>query len=377
MTTVPAAASVTVTKVAVIDTDIHVNPRSVEELQEYMPNPWRAKDLHKILLSSTVPTTSVVYNAPNEGRRLDAFGPSGPPGSDPEFTAQQLFHEAGVDYAICIPLIERAVAHPDHEAALAATANQWQAETWLSAYNKHERYRGSIKVGRDPRLAVDEIERWAGHPYFVQVMINPVVIGHLGNGAFDPVLATAERHGLPVAMHLPLEHPGQYQLTPYGPQSYFFEVHGVYPLRFAAHLASLIGSGTFERFPNLRVALVECGFAWVIPFLWRLDNQYAALPKQSLHLRRRPSEYVEEHVRFTRQPVEEPRDPRKLAELLRWNDASRLVMFATDYPHWDGDYNPRARFAGVDDGARDRILRTNAIEFYGFPSERAISEYDD
>src|SRR4051812_24261819 len=98
MSATHAEPTKTSTTVSVIDADIHVNPRSAEELQDYMPDPWRTRGLHELLLSRTVPTTSVVYNAPNEGRRLDSFGPSGPPGSDPEFTAQQLFRDAGVDY---------------------------------------------------------------------------------------------------------------------------------------------------------------------------------------------------------------------------------------------------------------------------------------
>jgi predicted TIM-barrel fold metal-dependent hydrolase len=41
-------------------------------------------------------------------------------------------------------------------------------------------------------------------------------------------------------------------------------------------------------------------------------------------------------------------------------------MFATDYPHWDFDAPDRALPSVVSDELRQRIMCTNALEFYGF-----------
>ena len=214
------------------------------------------------------------------------------------------------------------------------------------------------------RLDGDKLRR------LIQIQINPVVGGLLGQPQFRPLLAAAEERGLPIGIHLPLEHPGHYQLGPNGPASYFWEIHGQYPMRFAAMLVSLIYEGVFERFPRLKVALIEGGFAWLLPLLWRLDRQWEVLRTELPHVTRRPSDYVRDHVRFTRQPVEEPADPRHLARVLNLASANRVLMFSTDYPHWDGDYNPKRHFAGVPSDDRNRILFQNAIDFYNLPASR-------
>jgi predicted TIM-barrel fold metal-dependent hydrolase len=43
------------------------------------------------------------------------------------------------------------------------------------------------------------------------------------------------------------------------------------------HVASVIAQGIFERCPNARFVLIECGIAWLPAMLWRLDADYKAL----------------------------------------------------------------------------------------------------
>ena len=54
------------------------------------------------------------------------------------------------------------------------------------------------------------------------------------------------------------------------------------------------------------------------------------------HLKRKPSEYIREHVWWTTQPMEEPERREHLFEMIEWIGWDKL-MFATDYPHWDFD----------------------------------------
>jgi hypothetical protein len=56
--------------------------------------------------------------------------------------------------------------------ALFAGHNAWQVEVWRGGHNWHGRYRAGIKVSRwDIPRAAREVERWAGHPYFVSVQL--------------------------------------------------------------------------------------------------------------------------------------------------------------------------------------------------------------
>jgi uncharacterized protein len=354
-------------RVKIVDTDVHPAPRSFAELRERVPEPWRSRNWSDQVFDAVETPT---YVAPGKAQRRDAHPPSGgPPCSDLAFAERQLFHDAGVDYAILLPLTVRPVPNPEHEAAVCAATNSWLSETWLSAYNGHQRYRGALRVcSGQPDLAVAEIERWAGHPYFVEVMLVPYTRAPFGQAPYHPILAAAARHGLPIVIHVNRA-AGMGLLTPVGFASYFIEHHALYSLLYATHLTSLIFEGVFEKFPALRVVFAEGGFSWIQPLLWRLDNLWLQLRAEVPLVKRRPSEYVRDHVRFTSQPIEEPFDPRHLRHVLEWGDAAHLLMFSTDYPHWDFDDPTRvARQFPVE--MRERVLRDNALELYNLPPAR-------
>jgi predicted TIM-barrel fold metal-dependent hydrolase len=299
----------------------------------------------------------------------------GPPGSDPELLAEQLFEESGVDYAILIPNTAPFRADEEEEMALAAAQNRWLAATWLSRYNDEKRFFGSILVcPRDTAAAVQEIELYGRQPGFVQVLIYLPSAPPLGTRPFWPIYEAAAAHGLPVAIHTN-SRAGMQRLSPVGFPSHYLDQRVTQWLTVGAHLASLIFEGVFERFPALRFVFVESGFLWMLPFVWRLDNHWARLGGEVPSLKHRPSEYVLEHIRMTTQPFEAgPGHDSPLKDFHQMLDrmhAERILMFATDYPHWDGDYKPTEVLQRLEKGMRRRIALTNALDLYGVPASRA------
>jgi len=353
--------------VSLIDCDVHPAPKRDDELLEYMDDPWRS-------WASTIPLMGGrnLLLPPDGGRRLDSYPEQGPPGSDPALMERQLLQEAGVDLAILIPAATRGLGlplNPDHAAACAAAVNRWLAATWLSTYNRHGRYRGSIMLPvNNPPAAVLEIERWAGHPYFVQCTVPAHAAAPYGNAQYLPIWEAAAHHGLPVAVHVNGSGSDP-MLSPVGHPAHFVEWHSVgYPLTYSAHLVSLICQGVFERLPHLRFVFVEGGFAWLGPLLWHLEKNLQRVPGE-VTLTRPPMDYVLEQVRFTSQPVEEPENMRDLLPLLAMCHAERLLMLATDYPHWDYDEPTRA-LPRLPQGLHRRVFSENARELYGLPSTR-------
>ena len=371
-TATPSQQTTTV-PVRVIDVDVHpIGLR--EDMAEYIEEPVRSRYFRRHRYE--VENRDFIY-PPNgtTGHRRDANPvPGERTGAVME---RQLLGEAGVDYAILTPVAtSQRLGDPEFDTALARAENRMWSETWLSRYNEHGRYWGSIKVSStDPVAAATEIETWAGHPRMLQVYMHPDSQIPYGRAVFDPLYAAATRHGLPVAIH-PKKAAGMGMLTPVGFSSYHIENFAQWPMQFMGHLASLVFEGTFERFPTLRVVCLEAGFTWVPAFLWRLDHRWRALRAEVPHVKRPPSEYIREHVVFSTQPIENIDPARELAPLLKWMDAGRLLMFSSDYPHYDFDapgwLSPRLPRI-----YRDRVFARTALEVYGLPAERPRGVLDD
>ena len=299
--------------------------------------------------------------------RDDARAPDGSaPGADPSFTAQQLLDAHGISRAVLIGgevLGLGAMPDPDAAALIASAYNDWLAATWLDA---DERYRGTLVVGaQDPALAAEEIRRAGRDERFVAVLL-PLTDILMGQRHYYPIYEAAAELGLPVTVH-PNSGEGIYRTSPAmagGTPTYYVEWHTGLSQVFQANVISLVCHGVFERFPALKVVLTEGGLGWIPDVLWRLDKNVKGLRDEVPWLRRLPSEYVFDHVRFTSQPLPEPKRRSHLHTLCEIAQAERTLMFSSDYPHWDFD-DPRHALTALPASIRQRVMVDNAVETYG------------
>ncbi|MCC6180179.1 MAG: amidohydrolase [Chloroflexi bacterium] len=356
--TEPRPAGTRPGRVGIVDCDVHPMPHSVDEIKAYLPMPWRDR---------YTGGGRGFFSNPVHGSRLDAFpAAGGPPGSDPDLLREQLIDQYGVAYAMLLP---RAFCNlhpdPDFGTAIAAAYNDWLADTWLSKYNHDGVFKGAITVAhQDPDAAAREIERWASHPEFVQVMMDSGARAPYGQRHYYPIYAACEKYGLPLAIHPGTDGMGiNIQSSP-GYPTHYIEWHTCLSLGFQAHLVSFLTEGVFERFPGFKVALIEGGVSWLAPLLWRLDGEWKALRSEVPWVTKAPSEYLRDHVRLSSQPLERPDDTRQLLQIFEMMDAEHVLMFASDYPHWDFD-SPTHAFPPLPETMRKRIFSGNAREFYG------------
>jgi predicted TIM-barrel fold metal-dependent hydrolase len=359
--------------VTIVDCDIHPMPHHSLDLLDFAPEPQRSQ--LKRRGNELPPAFASLYDLVDwehaRGQRTDAVPPDGGfPGSDPEFAFQQVMVEAGVDIGILLPFWSDQLLNPEAEQAFKMAQNNWLSEVWLDKGNKHERWRGSIYVtAREPEAGAREIERWAGHPYMVQVLMAPSTRGvQFGDPRLDPIYEAASRHGLPVATHA--SGPQLYDLIPILPVGNPTRIveFGTYvvPMFYMTHLMSLVFDGTFERFPDLKFVFVEGAFLWAMPLLWRMDAIWEHRRADMPWVKRKPSEYVRDHVWFTTQPLEDVETP-KLRKYLEWMDAADYLVFSTDYPHWTYD-DPSWVRKRLPEAALERIMSKNAIELFGLPA---------
>lgn len=371
-TVTPTTAPPGMRDVRLIDCDVHFR-WDPDELHDYLPEPWRSR---RNLVR--VGKYKAIYGGYSAGMRVDANPPSGgPPGSDPDLMSRQLFVDAGIDFAINTVTGRHRPVDPELQAAMSTALNVWHDETWLSKHNEHGRYKCSIAIAVDNiPSAVREIERWAGHPHYIQVSLPAYAGLPYGYPQFDPLWEVVSRHHLPVAIHVD-SGAGDPHVTPVGFVQRYPEDNGIgYPATYAAQLVSMLTQGVFTRFPDLRVVFVEGGFSWVGPVVSALDRNWELLGAEAVHVDRRPSLYLRDHVRFSSQPVESPENLNDLVAMYEWCDASHLLMFSSDYPHWDYDHPSRAISPRLGKELRQRIYVENALEFYGLPRTRPADEFD-
>ena len=75
-----------------------------------------------------------------------------------------------------------------------------------------------------------------------------------------------------------------------------------------------------------------------------------------------PSAYIKNFF-YATQPIEEPEDAKHFHAILEMFDAERMLMFATDYPHWDGD-TPDFTARAFPKALRPAIMGGNALALY-------------
>ena len=81
-------------------------------------------------------------------------------------------------------------------------------------------------------------------------------------------------------------------------------------------------------------------------------------------LERPPSEYVTDHMLLTTQPIEEPPNSKHLHQILEMFDAENMLMFSSDFPHWDGDA-PDFTARWMPETIKEKVMGRTASEVYG------------
>jgi predicted TIM-barrel fold metal-dependent hydrolase len=362
-------ASTETTQVRVVDTDVHPVPRRGEFL------PFVDPKFQKLFENRQKGAGNpVYYDAPDFANayamRTDAFPDDGNfAGSDPDLMFRQLIMGSGSDIVILGPL-NSSIAQTDEElhAAHAAT-NRWQAECWLDGHNNwHQRTYGAISAAMEtPELSAREIEHWAEHPFMAQVYVLAEMRPSWGHPMYDPIWAAATKHDIPVSCHLGRGQYNELPMSPVGFMTYNHDLMVSYSMLAANQVMSLIFDGVFDRFPTLKVVLIEHAFNWILPWMWRMDAVYKARGPEN-GLKRKPSEYVKDNIWFTTQPMDYPEDKLELTNALEWMEADKLLLFSSDYPHWTFD-EPTWVAKHMPERMRDQIMFQNAIDLFHLPSE--------
>ncbi len=137
----------------------------------------------------------------------------------------------------------------------------------------------------------------------------------------------------------------------------------------AQTLATMIFDGVLDRFPALRIGIIEQGAIWVPSWTRQMEAAFEAFARHEERLRAlslRPTEYVTRQVRVTPYPTED----------VGWivaQNGPEICMFSSDYPHVEGGRRPLERFEAslgdADEDVRRRFYCDNFLDLMGSAAE--------
>ena len=342
-----------------IDCDVHPAVPDTRVLLPYFDDYWREHMLRRGLERENFELGAYPAKAPINGRP-DWRLKSGPPGSSLEAMQRHLLETMRPRFAICNTLWgSQAVFAEDLSAAMCRAVNNWIAAEWL---DRDPRLRASIMVPpHSADLAAAEIDRMAPDQRFVQVLLLANAELPLGRRQNWPIYVAAERHGLPVGIHAgsSFRHPP----SAGGWGSYYLEDYVSQAPGFAGVLNSLVAEGVFQKFPKLKVVLLESGVTWLPACMWRMDKTWRGVRSEVPWVNRRPSEIIRDHVRLTIQPFDDPPGAKDVATILDGIGSDDMLLHSSDYPHWHFEGNDTIP-PGLPDALLQKILVDNPLATY-------------
>jgi predicted TIM-barrel fold metal-dependent hydrolase len=194
--------------------------------------------------------------------------------------------------------------------------------------------------------------------------------------ALDPVWAQAQEAGVPIVFHVGgtgdlIDHhyfDNGLPIPPdfHGGEENFRSVDymGI-PGPPMQTLATMIFDGVLDRFPRLRIGVIEQGAIWAPSWMRQMESAFDAFARheerlQALELR--PSEYVRRQIRATPYPTED----------VGWiidQVGPEVAMFSSDYPHVEGGRRPIERFEASlgdrSDEVRQHFYCDNFLDLMG------------
>jgi predicted TIM-barrel fold metal-dependent hydrolase len=315
------------------------------QISDYIPNPT-----FEVVARPGAMEEYFRIGNPDRKTRREIFGE--PMRSIPAFREPgpraELMDELGISQSLIFPTLaslleERMRDDPELIHAVVHALNQWLDEVW--GFNYKDRIFTTPVISLPiVEKAIEELE-WCVERGARAILVRPAPVpGFRGSRSFalpefDPFWGRVSKHRVLVAMHSSDSGYARYsqewegsdrEMRPFEdkPSDTFRMVAEWRPVTDA--VASWVCHGALFRFPELKVAVIENGSAWLKPLLDQLGDVYKKMPQNFLG---DPVEAVRSRIHIS------PFWEEDLAELASIVGVER-VLFGSDYPHPEGLADP-------------------------------------
>ncbi len=331
--------------IKVIDADGHVRDRDTD-IRKFLEEPYRRRQGPLL---------------PNDVWDSSMYGKLGLRIADVPSRLRDMDTE-GIDLSVLFPTSGFGVTmlpEKDYAAAYCRAYNNWVA----SICAESPRLKAVALVPfQDVPAAVAEANRAVASLGLAGVAVGTFGMKeHIGQPMYWPIYEELQRLNAPLLIHNSRQGPaGEIRFD-----TFLFRHTIGRPFETLLDCAALVYGGVPEKFPKLRVAFLECGCGWVPYWMDRMDEEWEKRRSEAPLLRAKPSEYMRRGNWFYAAEPEESTLPYVMERI-----GEDAILFASDYPHWDGNFpymvsTVRGR-KDISDRQKDKIMRANAIRLYGW-----------
>jgi predicted TIM-barrel fold metal-dependent hydrolase len=212
--------------------------------------------------------------------------------------------------------------------------------------------------------AVQEIRQWGTSKWAVAVMPllgKDIPVDHPD---LEPLWQAAQEYDLPVMHHSftwnPPYFPGYQDLW----DNIFLGRLASHPWGAMRFIGAFIGAGILDRYPLLRVGILECGFGW-LPFWARRMNEQASYVGGTAPLKQQCSDYLTSGRFFCSIEMHEGEDMFNAVTSFLGDD---VLMYASDYPHAECHFPDSIdhvlSWSSLKPETQRKLLWDNAMRFY-------------
>jgi predicted TIM-barrel fold metal-dependent hydrolase len=340
------------------------------QISDYIPNPT-----FEVVARPGAMEEYFAHGNPKGKSRREIFGE--PMRSIPAFREPgprlEVMDELSIQRTLMFPTLaslleERMRDDPELIHVVVHSLNQWLDEVWSFNYKD--------RIFTTPVISLPIVEKaiaeldWAVERGARAILVRPAPVpGFRGSRSFalpefDPFWKRVTEHNVLVAMHSSDSGYARYQQDWEGSRTEMlpfvanaFRMVGQWrPVTDA--VASWVCHGALYRFPELKVAVIENGSAWLMPLLNEMADIYKKAPEAF------PSDPVEMiRSRIHISPFWED-DLGELADIVGVD----RVLFGSDYPHPEGLREPADyvdRLADCDPLIARKVLRGNTADLLG------------
>lgn len=294
----------------------------------------------------------------------------GPPGAYDAQARLALMDQDGIDVSVLFPTLgliwEPGAKDVALSAAYCRAYNNWIVD--FCSADPQRLVPVAHIVLLDINAAITEIKRVAALGIKgVFVCAAPANKLAFWDRAYDPLWAVLQEYDLPIGFHTAVHEDFlghqwiSAQKTDFMDESFVYFQCVPLVADVQAAFAALFQGAVFDRFPKLKVNLLECGAGWLPHALDRWDSKFRKIGYKT-GLKHLPSEYFARQCWISFDP-----DETTIPYVAQKYGAEKF-MWASDFPHWDGSLEAleetKEAIAPLSPHEQQLILGDNVAQIY-------------